>query len=445
MSKLPSSITELTEPSDYLQEVIKTPPRWVLRWGETLLLALVIFLFVLGWIIEYPDRIPAQVIITTSQPPVPVKARANGTINQLVVQDHELVDSGQLLAVIQTPANYSDIVKLKQQLLDFTLEFPLEDTLVEFAYQLGTLQQQYAQFQEKAEGYRFYQHFTPHFQEQKSIGQQLQRYQELLNQKQHHVSLLKQKIALAEKDYHRNKQLHHSQTIADKTLEASAAQWLETKESYEILLSEISQLKVNQAGLRREWQQLQTKHSKEGEQLRTSLLSAKETLLAGIAAWEELYLLRASQSGKISFSDFWSEQQVVQDGQTVMSILPVYDTTDELSMIGQIRVSVVNSGKIKKGQRVDIYLANYPYTEYGSVRGMVKDISALPKQGYYNLTVDLPNKLMTEFGYSIPFQQRLQGDAEIVTNNLRLLERLFYRVREVVQSPRAVTSNRINS
>ena len=76
-----------------------------------------------------------------------------------------------------------------------------------------------------------------------------------------------------------------------------------------------------------------------------------------------------------------------------------------------------------------MYLDNYPYAEYGALTGTVESISSLPKQGQYHLTITFPEGLVTQYGQTIPFQQQLQGTAEIITEDLRLLERLFYRLR----------------
>lgn len=392
-------------------------------------------LLALSWFIRYPDRIPAKVVITTSQPPVPVMARADGPLAQLLVSDHESVVSGQLVAVIQNPAYYPHVTQLKQQLGQFDLAEVSEDSSFMATYRLGTLQESYTRLQQASQANNLYQKLTPHYQQQQAVGQQLRRYRALLDQKQNQQQLLKRKVQLAKKDYRRNEQLHASQTIADKALEDSERQWLETQESYEALRSEVSQIRVQVADLEREWQQLDTQHTQEGEQLRTTLLTALDNLRSALAQWEELYLLIAPQAGQVSFSDFWSEQQLVQAGQTVMSIVPPVATGGGgPTVIGQLRVPVQNSGKLAEGQRVEVYLENYPSAEYGTLSGVVRSISSLPKQGQYHLTITFPNGLVTQYGQNIPFQQQLQGRAEIVTEDLRLLERLFYRLRSVLDS-----------
>ncbi len=430
MSKLPPVIEELVAPSEYLQEVLATPPKWIVRWGELLVFLLVLGLLLLGWLIRYPDRIAAKVVITTPDPPVPVVARADGALIQLLVADRDTVGQGQLLAIVQNPAYYAHVVQLKEQLSQFEVSGITKDSLFADAYRLGSLQEAYAQLQRVAKDYRLYRRLTPHYQQQQAIGQQLRHYRALLEQKREHQQLLERKVQLAEKDFRRNQQLHASQTIADKTLEDAEREWLEVRESYETLRTEVLQIQMQVADLERERQRLGTQHDQTGGQLRTTLITAVDQLRSAIAQWEERYLLVAPQSGQVSFSDFWSEQQFIQSGQTVMSVVP----EEEQAVVGQLKVPVRNFGKVAVGQRVHVYLDNFPHQEYGALRGTVRSLSALPKQGYYRVTVAFPNGLVTQYGKQIPFTQQLSGRAEIVTEELRLLERFFYRLRAAVNT-----------
>lgn len=428
MSKLPKAIEELSEPSEYLQEVLETPPSWAVRWGEVFVLFIVVLLLLLSYLIRYPDRIPAHVVITTVQPPVPVNAKINGPLSQLLVNDQDKVVKGQMLAVVQDAAIYSDIVQLKQELQQFDVSI-INDTLTfSTSYRLGSLQENYIGLQKASQAYRLFRELTPAYRQQQAILEQLARYQGLLIQKQEQQQLLERKVELAEKDYRRNQELHETQTIADKALEASEGQWLAAQEAYEILRNERSQLWVQMAELKREQSQYGTQHTQEGEQLRTSLLSSLDQLRAAILQWEENYLLIAPSSGQVAFSDFWTEQQSVEAGQTVMRIVP--PTEDAAgNIIGRLRVPTQNSGKLKKGQQVDVYLDNYPHAEYGTLSATVKTISSLPKQGQYLLTITFPKGLVTHYNQVIPFQHQLQGKAEIITEDLRLLERFIYQLR----------------
>ena len=94
-----------------------------------------------------------------------------------------------------------------------------------------------------------------------------------------------------------------------------------------------------------------------------------------------------------------------------MNIVPSINTDKSTGqqVLAQLRVPVRNFGKVAIGQSVHIYLDNFPHQEYGTISGTVRSLSALPKQGYYRVTVAFPNGLTTQYGKEIPFTQQLSG------------------------------------
>lgn len=92
-----------------------------------------------------------------------------------------------------------------------------------------------------------------------------------------------------------------------------------------------------------------------------------------------------------------------------------------------------NSGKIKPGQRVIIKLENYPYREWGTIDGEVKIISEVPTKGEnegYVVYVQIMD-LVTSYGKTLEFKQEMIGSAEIVLEEITLLERIFYQFRHL--------------
>jgi HlyD family secretion protein len=106
--------------------------------------------------------------------------------------------------------------------------------------------------------------------------------------------------------------------------------------------------------------------------------------------------------------------------------------SNENGYVGKVKAVVQNSGKIKIGQTVNIRLANYPDREFGILKGKVKSMSLTPdKDGNLLLNISLPNGLNTSFKKEIQFQQEMSGTADIITEDLRLIERLLYQFRSV--------------
>ena len=106
--------------------------------------------------------------------------------------------------------------------------------------------------------------------------------------------------------------------------------------------------------------------------------------------------------------------------------------SNEKDYIGKVKAVAQNSGKLRIGQKVNIRLANYPDREFGIIEGKLKTISLTPdKEGYLLLDIELPNGLKTSYKKQINFQQEMTGTADIITEDLRLIERLLYQFRDV--------------
>jgi HlyD family secretion protein len=92
----------------------------------------------------------------------------------------------------------------------------------------------------------------------------------------------------------------------------------------------------------------------------------------------------------------------------------------------------IGAGKVKVGQKVNIRLDNYPYMEFGMLEGRIANISDIPDQGMYYATVVFPDGLITSYGKALVFTQRLNGTAEIITNDIRLLHRILQPLKHIL-------------
>ncbi|MDR2036511.1 MAG: hypothetical protein LBQ60_01160 [Bacteroidales bacterium] len=62
---------------------------------------------------------------------------------------------------------------------------------------------------------------------------------------------------------------------------------------------------------------------------------------------------------------------------------------------------------------------------------MVHHISIVPSGDSYIVEISFPDGLMTSYGKELPFTQEMQATAEIITDDLRQLERLFMPVKKI--------------
>ena len=138
-------------------------------------------------------------------------------------------------------------------------------------------------------------------------------------------------------------------------------------------------------------------------------------------------VLKSAIAGEVSFAQIWVANQTVNAADNVFAVVP----NSQTNYVGKVVAPAQNSGKIKLGQQVNIRLANFPDREFGVLRGTVKNISLVPdKDGNLLLDISLPNGLKTNYKKAIPFQQEMQGTADIITEDLQLIERILYQFKE---------------
>ena len=117
---MPNDLENIELRSEEVQEILTKVPHWMIRWGNTLFLFLIIMLLLLSWFVKYPDIITSESIITTEIPPQKEYARTTGKIDTIFINDEESVSKYQKLAIIENTANYSDVFFLKS-IIDLSL------------------------------------------------------------------------------------------------------------------------------------------------------------------------------------------------------------------------------------------------------------------------------------------------------------------------------------
>ena len=118
----------------------------------------------------------------------------------------------------------------------------------------------------------------------------------------------------------------------------------------------------------------------------------------------------------------------MQARENTFTIVP----NEEEELIGKAFLSIERSGKVKTGQRVIIRFVNYPDQEFGIVEGLVNSISLVPLENNYLVDISLPNGLKTNYQNTLPVTHEMKATAEIVTENLSLLERFLMPVKKIL-------------
>jgi multidrug resistance efflux pump len=215
--------------------------------------------------------------------------------------------------------------------------------------------------------------------------------------------------------------------ISEKEYELRQLDYLQSERSYKNMNSSISQIRESISNNKKTSRGTEIAKVREDMSLLKNVIQSFNQLKKNIKEWEMKYLLTSEINGKVSFLNYWSENQTVNQGDLVFTII----SSENSEYIAKLKTPAQNLGKVKIGQIVNVKLDNYPDYEFGVLKGNIKSISEISnKDGFYTIDVSLPKKLITSYNKNIIFKQEMRGSAEIITEDLRLIERFFYQLRQ---------------
>jgi HlyD family secretion protein len=418
--------------SDPVREIMGKPPKRILRWGTTIMfLVFVLFIF-FAWLIRYPDTIPAPVEITTTNPPVTLVTKITGHINSLFVKEREKVNAGQLVALMETTASMKEIELLKQTIDTIKTPETLSSRLLPAFSELGELQGFYGTFLKNLSDLNNYMINDFYGSKIASLADEINGIQEFISRLSIKEKLYSENQRLEAKKYSRDSSLYASKVIAESGLENSHQSLLRVSMELQQARLDHSSKTIEISEKRQQLQDYRITRIDEKEKLVSVLRESFLNLKAQINLWENTYLLISPIEGIVSFTKFWSANQSVVKDEPVVSIVPI----DAGKFLGRINLKMERSGKVKTGMVVNIKLSGYPYMEYGMVRGIVKSKSLVPAEDAYVIEIELPNGLTTLYGKTLDFTQNMQGTAEIITENIRLIQKIVNPFRYMVSRNR---------
>ncbi|MGC9343835.1 MAG: HlyD family secretion protein [Bacteroidales bacterium] len=418
--------------SEGVQEILGLIPSWIVRWGMVMFFLIICIILFGSWVFKYPHVVKSRIVITTENPPSSAIARTDGRIMELFVEDNNFVEEGQVLALIENTANYEDIKKLKELVDSFQviiLQNPDSgDIVFPRNLNLGSIQSNYASFLKNYEDLRNFIRLDYHDQKIESMEQEIERYRAYSWTLKKQSKILASERNLAQNQFTRDSTLYSQGVIPASEYEKSRAELLQKQRAYEQSRTEIVNADIQISKLQQQILDLRLQKNDQYEKLKLGVSESFENLTSEIGSWEQNFVLKTTVSGIVSFTKIWSENQNVTEGALVMTVIP--ENSGE--MIGKIELQSQGAGKVETGQEVKIKFDNYPYMEYGMVTGRVKSISLATSDNAYSLVVTLPEGLQTNYGDRIEFSQDMQGDAEIITNEESLLERIVNPVKSVI-------------
>ncbi len=415
--------------SDDVQEIIGTPPRWIVRWGTLVVTGAVLAMVAMSFYVQYPDKVRGRVKITSKIAAVRVNAQKSDLISKIYVEDGDKVQAGDLLVIMQNAANFEDVEELEEFTKDLNDADQFE--LLEFLssdfkqLEIGTLQPLYAEVQTNFEKFQFYEQNKAAAKEITQVKRQIQNINSGIRIQNRQLKDAKATERLEQNKYERFRTLKNQNSLAEQDLEDQEKIWIAAKTRVKEIEDEINSRLLQISGLNKSIVDVESTDSETNNQNYINLRNSINNLIGAIDRWNEENLLIAAMDGKISMVQNWSEKQYIEQGKEIMAILPENMADNYFT---QLFIPIQGSGKIEVGQRVLLKLDNYPYREFGQLDGEVIELPGLPREEGLPVKIKLTNGLVTRSQRVLKMEQEMRGNGEIITENRSVFVRIFENV-----------------
>src|SRR4030042_3151081 len=339
--------------SEEVQGLLGQVPRWILRWGITIIALTIAVLIAGSALFRYPDILDADIILTTENPPANLVAKINGKIQKLFVKDNQLVGKGQILALLETAADYEDVVKA-EKLLQGWREDPGKASEMEFGsgFEVGEIQSFFAAFVKNYYDYRHFILLKYHQKKIQSVQQELKKHDEYYQRLEEQSIVQGKELELVRRQFRRNASLYRQGVIASADYEKSESNMLKIEFSFKETETSLATARIQVSKLNQQILDLELEYNKELKQKENLVNESYDMLMAEIDLWKQRYLLITPVDGRVSFTRFWSENQQVTEGEIVVTIVP----ENPGQVLGKINLPVEGAGKVRKRQQVNIKL-----------------------------------------------------------------------------------------
>lgn len=423
--------------SEELEEVVSFVPHWLVRWGTVVVFGVVATLLAIAWLVRYPEIISGRATLTTPEPPVRVVARTPGEVEALFVADGARVERGAVLAVLRSSAELAAVLRVSA-VVDTLDPLGIAGRGAALANEtaLGDLQQPYSALMLALADLRAFEAGTFDGRKLGALEVQMRSQQRLRENLQLQLGMLQEQLRVAGSERDRSRELASRQLISRQEVERAEAEYVRARLQLENARNSLTSSEIQIAGQTGTLLEVQQKHEETRRQYVQAVRGAADALRAARDRWRQDYLLIAPTGGRVAFFRPLTRGQYLGAAEPVLAVVP----NGGRAVAAQVRVPQAGSGKIREGQRVIIRFDGYPTGEFGVVRGAVDRISLLPDDAgdepHYLLQVGLPDELTTSTGKVLPFRQEMRGTADVVTEDVRLFERIFRQLYSVVATAR---------
>ena len=383
-----------------------------------------------GFMVSYPEVLIGKFYIISDNQANVVYSPNDGEI-QFIVNENDQVSKNDVLAIIGSTTNNKDLIKLKSQLETFDLK-SIDSSILNFKelrnYKLGDIEKNYLSFVLAIIEYRGIKEIGVFDQRIKGLKKAIQRNNKKLTFEKFGKSIISEKSKIAANEYVIDSVLFSKNAILSNEVKESKIRLLDINTRELETEKQQQNLKNENDEIFDEIQLLTKQNEKE---IRNSLFNIKKAylqLITEIDLWEQNYVVKSPISGKVEFYlPFFNSFQFVKRNSPLFVILPKVK-----SLKGKGVFSADGYGKIYLNDSVVIKLRDFPYKEFGSLRGVVQNKSKVFQDSIYYVDIKLTDGLNTSFGKTLDYTYNMSGDVEYSTKKRSIVQRIFSEIQNSI-------------
>ena len=414
--------------SEEVQEILGTPPNWLVRWGSTLTFAIVVALGWMGYFLRYPDIVESDIRVTSTDPPKRIIAENSLNISKVWVQNEDTVYQGQILITFNTKGNFDDLLLLDKYLAE--VEIVNDSTLMAFnpprRLILGDIQQALLDFFDAQEELRRFNDNRFNQLNTQQLKNESYTIQRSIRANVNQIAKLEEELSIVNKRYDEQEKGVRELVITSRQLDLTRERMLELERERQGLEADIRTKEFQIQTIRNRINGVKQGNLQNVQNSIKKMEDRFSTLRNKLENWKNSYTVRAPIDGIALVPDeSINDNQYVTKDQLLLQILPFAKG----DIIGKLNLDLEGSGKVKVGQEVIVKFTSYPFREFGMVRGRINWKGRIPTNNMVPAKVYFPNGLVTTIGKDLKGDQDLVGKAEIITANKRFIEYVFERFR----------------
>ncbi len=409
--------------SDEVQEIISAVPNWMIRWGITLIFGLIVMVVGLSWFIKYPDIIIGNATLTTLEPPVKLVVKSSGKLTTILAKDGVRIEKNQVIAEMENPVTQDGIEFLKDYLLEIrdylsNSKEDLPSTNENFIF--GSMQTTFNDLQKNLKDLQELKQNNFSVQKINSLKSKIVQYKKLIAISSKQLSLLKDELKNADEKYKAETQLYEKGYTAKMEFYKEETLLRQKQMDLENLKKVATEQEITLINLQQELNDAEFQYQENERTLNNNIQANVLEIENGIENWQQNYSFVAPVSGKLVWLEKIHQNQFIESGKSLFAI-----TTNNDKFIALATIPATGFGKIKTGQTARIKLNNYPSYEFGFLEGVVAKLTEIPNENSYQVEIELQNGMSSSYNKILTFTPEMTGTAEIVTDDLRVIQRIF--------------------